>query len=116
MGSVDDPTVILGIGVCLCSQFETEVLDQVGGRTSEGLGDAWKVGHNGPGIKWLVQLEKKRGQKVLLDSVAFSFNLGLQALHLVAVEGVGNVPTNIDGSHVDEILVGKSRQAQSTFC
>lgn len=26
-----------------------------------------------------------------LDTVAFSFNLGLQPLHLVAVEGVGDI-------------------------
>ena len=47
MGSVDDPTVILWIGIGLRTQFKPKVLDQIGRRTGEGGGDAWKVGHNG---------------------------------------------------------------------
>lgn len=34
-----------------------------------------------------------------LDSVTLSLNLGLDALHLVAVEGVGDITTNVDSSH-----------------
>jgi hypothetical protein len=34
-----------------------------------------------------------------LDSVTLAFNLGLNALHLVTVEGVGDIATNVDSSH-----------------
>ena len=34
-----------------------------------------------------------------LDAVSFAFNLGLETLHLVAVEGIGDIPANVDGSH-----------------
>ena len=34
-----------------------------------------------------------------LDAVAFALDLGLQALHLVAVEGVGDIAADIDGGH-----------------
>lgn len=34
-----------------------------------------------------------------LYSVALSFNLGLDAFHLVAVERVGDIATDVDGSH-----------------
>ena len=30
MGSIDDPAIILGVGVGLSTEFEAEVLDQVG--------------------------------------------------------------------------------------
>jgi len=33
------------------------------------------------------------------DSVTFALDLGHQTFHLVAIERVGNIPTNIDGSH-----------------
>ena len=34
-----------------------------------------------------------------LDAVALAFNLGLEALHLVAIEGVGDIAADIDSSH-----------------
>lgn len=34
-----------------------------------------------------------------LDAVTLAFNLRLEALHLVAVEGVGDIAANVDGSH-----------------
>jgi hypothetical protein len=34
-----------------------------------------------------------------LDTVALALDLGLQAFHLVAVERVGDVPTDVDGGH-----------------
>lgn len=34
-----------------------------------------------------------------LDTIALALNLGLQTLHLVAIEGVGDIPTNIDVGH-----------------
>lgn len=35
-----------------------------------------------------------------LDTIALALNLGLEALHLVTVEGVGDIPTNVDASHI----------------
>lgn len=34
-----------------------------------------------------------------LDAITLPFNFGLKTLHLVAVERVGDIATNIDGSH-----------------
>lgn len=34
-----------------------------------------------------------------LDTITLSFNFGLKTLHLVAVEGVGDIAANVDGSH-----------------
>lgn len=34
-----------------------------------------------------------------LDTIALPFNLRLKTLHLVAVEGVGDIATNVYGSH-----------------
>lgn len=33
------------------------------------------------------------------DTVALAFNLRLETLHFVAVEGIGDIPADIDGSH-----------------
>lgn len=33
------------------------------------------------------------------DPVALSFNLGHNTLHLVAIEGVGDIATNVDSGH-----------------
>jgi len=43
----------------------------------------------------------------LLDTVALSLDLGLQALHFVPVEGIGNIPTDVDVRHFEvwEILL-----------
>jgi len=76
VGTVDDPAVILGVNVGLGTQFETKVLDQVGRRTSELVGDIGQVDNDS------------------LDTVAFALDLGLKALHLVAVEGVGDILDN----------------------
>jgi len=37
----------------------------------------------------------------LLDTVAFSFDLRQQAFHFVPIEGIGNVPTDIDVRHFE---------------
>lgn len=34
-----------------------------------------------------------------LNSIALAFDLGLKALHLVAIEGVGDIAADIDGGH-----------------
>lgn len=34
-----------------------------------------------------------------LDTVTFALDLGLEPLHLVAVEGIGNIAANVNGSH-----------------
>jgi len=34
-----------------------------------------------------------------LDTVTLAFNLRLETLHFVAVEGIGDIPADIDGSH-----------------
>ncbi|KUI56281.1 hypothetical protein VP1G_10837 [Cytospora mali] len=82
MSTVDDPAIILGVNVGLSTKFETEELDQVGARTSEGLGDAGQVDNDG------------------LDTVALAFDLGLETLHLVAIEDIANIATNVEkGSH-----------------
>jgi hypothetical protein len=83
VGAVDDPAVVVGAGVGLGSQLEAKVLDDVRGRAGQRLSDAAQVDDDG------------------LDTVAFALDLGLQALHLVAVEGVGDIATDVDGSHGD---------------
>lgn len=83
MGTVDDPTVIVGARVGLSSEFETKVLDDVSRGAGERLSHAAQVDNDG------------------LDAVALAFDLGLDALHLVAVEGVGDIAANVDGSHGD---------------
>jgi hypothetical protein len=85
MSTVDDPSVILGVHISLGTQLKTEVLDDMGARASERLGNAGQVDNNG------------------FDTVSFAFNLCLETLHLVAIEGVADVAANIDESHGDEI-------------
>jgi len=41
-----------------------------------------------------------------LDTVSFAFDLGLEPLHLVSVEGVLDIAANVDGSHGCGILMG----------
>ena len=82
VGAVDDPAVIRGVEVGLGPELEAEVLDQVGARAGQRLGDAAQVDNNG------------------LDAVALAFDLGLETLHLVAIEGVADIAADVDeGSH-----------------
>jgi hypothetical protein len=81
MSTVDNPAVIVGAGVGLSTKLEAKVLDDVSRRTSQRVGNAGQVDNDG------------------LDAVALALNLGLEALHLVAVEGVGDIAANVDGSH-----------------
>lgn len=39
-----------------------------------------------------------------LDAIALALNLGLQALHLVAVEGIGDIPADIEVGHGDGVV------------
>ena len=81
MGTVDDPTIVGRIGIGLRSKFEAEILDYVGSRACQGLGNAAEVDDDG------------------FDTVALALNLGLQSLHLVAIEGVLDIAADVDGSH-----------------
>jgi hypothetical protein len=85
VGTVDDPTVVLGINVGLGTKFETEVLDDVGTGTGERGCNAAEVDNDG------------------LDTVSFTFDLGLQTLHLVTIESIANIAANVDESHDDGI-------------
>lgn len=85
VSTIDDPTIILGVHVGLSSKLKTEVLDDMGARTGKRLGDARQVDDNG------------------LDSVTLAFNLGLETLHLVAIEGVADIAADVDESHDDGI-------------
>lgn len=78
VGTVDDPSVVLGISVGLGTKLEGKVLDDIVGVTSKRLGNRGQVDNNS------------------LDTVSFSFNLGLETLHLVAIEGVTDVAANVD--------------------
>lgn len=82
MSAVDDPAVVLGIHVGLGTQLEAKVLDDVGPGAGEGLSDAGQVDDDG------------------LDTVALALNLGLETLHLVAIEGVADIAADVDERHV----------------
>jgi len=73
VSAVDDPAVICRVCVGLRTKFEAKVFDHIGRRAFQRLRNAAEVRDNS------------------FDSVALSFNLGLQALHFVAVEGVGDI-------------------------
>lgn len=81
VGTVDDPAIISRVNIGLSTELEAEVLDEIVGRAGQRLGHAAEVDDDG------------------LDAVTFAFNLGLELLHLVTVEGVGDIATNVDGSH-----------------
>lgn len=81
VGAVDDPAVVGRINVGLGTQLEAEVLDEIGAGAGQRLGDTAEVDNNG------------------LDTVALALNLGLDPLHLVAVEGIRVVPLNVDERH-----------------
>jgi len=82
VGAVDDPTVIGWLGVSLSTELKAKVLDDIGRGTAQRLGNRVQVDNDG------------------LDTIALALNLGLDFLHLVAVEGIGDIPANIDSSHV----------------
>lgn len=81
MDTVDDPAIILGVGVCLGTKLKGKVLDDVVGVTFKRLGNAGQVDDDG------------------LDTVALSFHLGHKALHLVAIKVVADIATDVDESH-----------------
>jgi hypothetical protein len=81
VSTVDDPAVVVGARVGLSTKLEAEVLDDVSRRTSQRVGNAGQVDDDG------------------LDAVTLALDLGLETLHLVAVEGVGNIAANVNGSH-----------------
>lgn len=81
MGTVDDPSIVGGVSVGLGSQLEAEVLDDIGSRTSQRVGDTAEIDND------------------RLDAISFAFDLGLESLHLVSVEGVLYIATDIDSRH-----------------
>ena len=100
--TVDDPAIVCWIIVGLSPKLETKIFNNIGRWPTQGRGDAAEVDNDG------------------LDAVALAFHLGLQTLHLVAIEGIRNIlldslvtdphtsdpwedtnPANIDGSHID---------------
>lgn len=82
VSTVDDPAVIGRVGVGLSTQFETEVLDDIRAGSCQGLGNTAQV-HNDR-----------------LDAITLALNLGLDFLHLIAVEGVADIATYVDGGHI----------------
>lgn len=78
VGAVDNPSVILGVNVGLGTELETKVLDDIVRRAGELVGDVVQVDDDG------------------LDTVALALDLGLDLLHLVAVEGILHVTTDVD--------------------
>ncbi|KAI6751204.1 hypothetical protein HG530_014118 [Fusarium avenaceum] len=85
VSTVDDPTVVLGVNVGLSTKLETEVLDDICTRTGERGSNTAQVDDDG------------------LDTVSFTFDLGLQTLHLVTIESIADIATNVDESHGDGI-------------
>src|ERR1700754_1217800 len=73
MGTVDDPAVILGVHVGLSTEFEPEVLDDVGTGACERSGNAREIDND------------------CLDAISLPLNLGLKTLHLVAIEDVADI-------------------------
>jgi hypothetical protein len=92
VGSIDDPAIIGWVNVGLSPELETEVLDQVRPGPGKRLSNAAEVDNHG------------------LDAVALAFDLGLKGLHLVAIEGIGVVPTDIDKTtrHVGGVFARSS--------
>jgi hypothetical protein len=82
VGTVDDPTIVSRICIGLGSEFEPEILDYVCSGACQGLGDAAEVDND------------------CFDTVALAFNLGLEPLHLVSIEGILHIAANVDGSHL----------------
>lgn len=81
VGTVDNPAIISRVCIGLGSQLKAKVLDDISSGASKRLGDATEVDNDS------------------LDTVSLAFNLGLEPLHLVSVEGVLDIAANIDVSH-----------------
>lgn len=81
VSTVDDPAVVGWVAVGLGTELEAEVLDDIGSWAGQRVRDGGQVDDNG------------------LDSVALALNLRLNLLHLVAVEGVGDIAANVNGGH-----------------
>lgn len=79
MGAVDDPAVVRRVGIGLSPQFEAEVFDDIGWGPGQRLRDAGEIRDNG------------------LDAITFALDFRLQALHLVAVERVGDILHLVSG-------------------
>ena len=82
VAAVDNVALILHVELGLGAQLAAKVLGDVGGGTSEGPGHVHHVDQDG------------------LDAVALALHLGLDAGHLVAVEGVLHVAVHVQ-SHDD---------------
>ena len=81
MGAVDDPAIVFGIDVGLRTKLKAEVLDDIVWGACELVGNVAQVDDDS------------------LDTVAFALDLGLHTLHLVAVEGIRDIPANVDVGH-----------------
>lgn len=90
MTPVDDPTVICWVNIGLGTKFETEILDNVGSRACKRRSNATKVDND------------------CLDAVTFSLDFGLYPFHLVAIEGVGDIATDVDERHFGGIVTLKA--------
>ena len=86
VGTIDDPSIVGRIRVGLGTKFETKVLDYVGSRACQRLSNAAEIDNDG------------------LNTVSFAFDLRLELLHLVAVEGIFHIASDIDGSHDCDLL------------
>jgi len=83
MGSIDNMSLSRTFtdNFTLSTEFETEEFGEVGWWTSEIVGYIHDVGNDS------------------FDAVAFSFDLGLNGMHFVAVKDVVDVSADIDHSH-----------------
>ena len=92
MGTVDDPAVVGGIGVGLCTKLKTKVFDYVCSTFSK---PAFEVAMDCMVLTgWWTTQGLSNTAKIdddSLDAVSLPFNLGLETLHLVAVEGIGDI-------------------------
>jgi len=78
MSTVNDPTVIGWVGLDLRSQLETEVFDDIFRLAGKSASNTAQVDDD------------------TLDSVSLSFNLRLERLHLVTIERIGDVATDVN--------------------
>jgi hypothetical protein len=134
VGSVDDPAIISRVGVGLSAKFKSEVLDDIcyalathplgngnpqvnltGRGPSQGRSYTGQIGNNG------------------FDAVAFAFDLGHEAFHLVAVEGIGDIlltsqkgswrpccaqdtyPTNVESGHDGQLIWKRTNLADAGY-
>lgn len=97
MGAVDDPSIIRWFRVGLRTELKSKVLDEVGRRSTQGFGNRFEVDDNG------------------LDTVALAFDLGLESLHLVAIEGIADIPADINVGH-DDGLIERAVHENEAIC